>query len=54
MPSVKGYLVALQGKPVRRFDDERLASARSFAVCFPAACCGPCREFTPELVKWYA
>jgi nucleoredoxin len=52
-PSLKGDLVALNGKRVGRFDDAQLANTKYFAVYYSASWCGPCRQFTPDLVKWY-
>ena len=50
---LKGDLVALDGKKVKRFDDTKLADKKYVAVYFSAHWCAPCRAFTPELVKWY-
>lgn len=52
-PTLKGDLVALAGKKAKRFDDTKLATTKYYAVYFSAHWCGPCRAFTPELVKWY-
>jgi nucleoredoxin len=52
-PSLKGDLVALNGKRVGRFDDAPLANAKYFGVYFSAEWCGPCKAFTPKLVSWY-
>lgn len=52
-PTLKGDLVALSGKKVKKFDDAALASAKHFAIYYSAHWCGPCRAFTPKLVEWY-
>ena len=48
-----GDLVSLQGKNLHRFDETQLANTRYFAIYYSASWCGPCRAFTPELVKFY-
>jgi nucleoredoxin len=35
------------------FDDAALANAKYYALYYSAAWCGPCRAFTPDLVRWY-
>ncbi|HET6406680.1 MAG TPA: thioredoxin-like domain-containing protein [Chthoniobacteraceae bacterium] len=52
-PSLKGDLVAFNGKEVTTFDDAPLANARHIAIYYSAEWCPPCKIFTPELVKWY-
>lgn len=49
-----GKLVALENGSVRPFDARRLDGVQFYALYFSAAWCGPCREFTPELVRDYA
>ena len=51
--SLKGELVASKGKKLEAFDEAPLASAKYYAIYYSAAWCGPCRAFTPDLVKWY-
>ena len=46
-------LVALEGKKLGPFKSDSLASKKYIAVYYSASWCGPCRNFTPDLVKWY-
>lgn len=46
-------LVFLDGKKLSPFDAAPLANKKFLAVYYSAAWCGPCRNFTPDLVKWY-
>ena len=47
------HLVALSGKKLVAFDSAPLAGKKFLAVYYSASWCGPCRAFTPDLVKWY-
>ena len=46
-------LVALDGKKLSPFDASPLTNKKYLAVYYSASWCGPCRNFTPDLVKWY-
>ncbi|MEI6033066.1 MAG: thioredoxin-like domain-containing protein [Verrucomicrobiae bacterium] len=46
-------LVALDGKKLTPFDSGALANKKYIAVYYSGSWCGPCRKFTPDLVKWY-
>lgn len=48
-----GDLVALDGKKLKPFDASALAGKKYYAIYRSASWCGPCRDFTPELVKFY-
>jgi len=52
-PALKGSLVESKGKKTAAFDDAPLANAKYYALYYSAAWCGPCRAFTPDLVRWY-
>ncbi len=47
------HLVALDGKKLAPFDPAPLADKKYLAVYYSGSWCGPCRAFTPDLVKWY-
>jgi len=51
--ALKGDLVQSKGKKLEAFDEAPLASAKYYAIYYSAGWCGPCRAFTPDLVKWY-
>ena len=50
---VKGDLVFLDGSKFSNFDEQKLAPVRYYAIYYSASWCGPCRRFTPDLVKFY-
>ena len=52
-PSLKGELVQSKGKKLEPFDEAPLANAKYYGVYYSAGWCGPCRAFTPDLVRWY-
>lgn len=49
----KGDLVSSKNGSLVRFDDEPLAKKKLIALYFSAHWCGPCRQFTPQLVEFY-
>ncbi|MGI8432262.1 MAG: thioredoxin-like domain-containing protein [Chthoniobacterales bacterium] len=48
-----GKLVTLRGKAVIPYAATELPQAQYIALYFSAGWCGPCHQFTPELVKFY-
>jgi nucleoredoxin len=53
LPALKDELVVADGKKLKKFDDSALAQTKYYGIYYSAAWCGPCRAFTPDLVKWY-
>lgn len=50
---LNGQLVALRGKSALSYAPPDLPRAKYVALYFSAGWCGPCHQFTPELVKFY-
>lgn len=53
---VKGFkddLVILDGKSLTQSKDPNIGDVKYFAFYRSASWCGPCRNFTPDLVKFY-
>ncbi len=50
---LNGKLVALRGKSALPFAAPDLPKAKYIALYFSAGWCGPCHQFTPDLVKFY-
>jgi len=50
---LNGKLVALRGKSALPYTPPDLSQAKYIALYFSAGWCGPCHQFTPELVKFY-
>lgn len=48
-----GKLVALRGHAALPFAAKDLPQEKYFALYFSAGWCGPCHQFTPQLVKFY-
>lgn len=46
-------LVTMRDARFYRYDENKFAEKRLFAVYFSASWCGPCKKFTPLLVKFY-
>jgi nucleoredoxin len=52
-PLLKGDLVYWHNGSLARFDDAPLEKKKIYALYFSAFWCGPCRQFTPQLVDYY-
>lgn len=50
---LSGKLIALRGKSALPYAAPDLPQAKYIALYFSAGWCGPCHQFTPELVKFY-
>ena len=52
-PQLANRLVSLNGKRTQPVVDSPVKDAKYIALYYSAAWCGPCRAFTPELVRFY-
>ena len=48
-----GKLVRLQGSSLKPVDAASLGGVKYYALYYSASWCGPCKQFTPELVRDY-
>ncbi|MFV0416494.1 MAG: thioredoxin-like domain-containing protein [Chthoniobacterales bacterium] len=51
--SLSNSLVVLNKNKFQDFDASQLTSKKYLAIYFSASWCGPCRKFTPQLVRMY-
>ena len=52
-PQLSNRLVSLNGRRTQPVTDDPVKDAKYIALYYSAGWCGPCRAFTPELVKFY-
>jgi len=50
---LNGKLIALRGKSALAYAPPDLPQAKYIALYFSAGWCGPCHQFTPDLVRFY-
>lgn len=50
---LSGKIVRLNGSSLQAADDSALEGVKYYALYYSASWCGPCKQFTPELVKLY-
>jgi nucleoredoxin len=50
---LSGQLVQLKGSSMRNVSEADVANKKLFAFYYSASWCGPCRQFTPDLVNFY-
>jgi nucleoredoxin len=48
-----GKLVRMENGSLRPYSGDELRNVKYYALYYSAHWCGPCRKFTPELVKFY-
>lgn len=51
---LQGKLISLAAGRIVPYDASRLNGVKFYGLYFSASWCGPCREFTPELIADYA
>jgi nucleoredoxin len=54
LTSIKDKLVRCRGGSISRGNGSELEGKKYVALYFSAHWCGPCRQFTPELVEYYS
>jgi nucleoredoxin len=50
---LRGQLVLMDRGTMRNLTDQEISGKRLFAFYYSASWCGPCRQFTPDLVSFY-